>query len=241
MKNIEFLNQIEDESVKASDIDGKFITGYMGVYNRYIKRLIDLVLAIVLFIFLLPVFFIVSLAIVIEDGFPVFYRAERGGYHNKTFRIYKFRSMVKNADKVGGGTTALHDTRITKVGAFIRKVKIDEIANLICIINGTMSFIGPRPELLKYTNQYKGAEKKILEVRPGMTDYSSIEFINLDEVVGEGNADEMYEKYVLPKKNKLRIKYASTVSFVTDVQLFFLTIGKVIGKAYRFVFKNEHK
>lgn len=92
----------------------------------------------------MPLFVIISVAIVIEDRFPIFYRAERGGYHNKPFKIYKFRSMVKDEDKIGGGTTALNDSRITKVGAFIRKVKFDEIANLICVINGTMSFIRDR-------------------------------------------------------------------------------------------------
>lgn len=238
MRNKKLEQQIENNSIKASEIEEKLIIGYKGLYNRYIKRGLDFVLAIILFICLLPLFVIISAAIVIEDGFPIFYRAERGGYHNKTFRIYKFRSMVKNADKIGGGTTALNDKRITKVGAFIRKVKLDEIANLICVINGTMSFIGPRPELVKYTSHYEGTESKIFEVRPGMTDFSSIEFINLDEIVGQGNADEMYEKYVLPRKNKLRVKYAALVSFSTDVKLFFLTIWKVLEKAYGFILKK---
>ena len=98
-----------------------------------------------------------------------------------------------------------------------------------------MSFIGPRPELLQYTDQYKGTEKLIFEVRPGITDYSSIEFINLDEIVGGSNADEMYEEYVLPKKNKLRVRYAATVSFRTDCRLFILTVGKVLEKMLRTV------
>lgn len=241
LKKRKLQKQIADSDIKASEIDESLVVGYKSFYNCYAKRFIDLVLALVLFICMLPLFLIISAAIVIEDGFPIFYRAERGGYHNKPFKIYKFRSMVKNADKIGGGTTALNDSRITKVGAFIRKVKFDEIANLICVINGTMSFIGPRPELLKYTSQYKGTEKKIFEVRPGMTDYSSIEFINLDEIVGEGNADEMYEQHVLPMKNKLRIKYAATVSLTTDIKLFCLTIYKVMEKAYRFIIKNQHR
>ncbi len=104
-----------------------------------------------------------------------------------------------------------------------------------------MSFIGPRPELLQYTEQYEGDEKQILEVRPGVTDYSSIEFINLDEIVGAGNADEMYEKYVLKKKNALRVKYAETVSFGTDCKIFFTTIWKVLEKAFGFIVKKEHR
>lgn len=232
---------MDNENIKASEISDDLITGYKGFYNRVIKRVIDIVLAVIIIICIFPILLIVAAAIFIEDGFPVFYRAERGGYHGKTFRIYKFRSMVKNADQIGGGTTKLHDKRITKVGKLIRKMKLDETANLICVLNGTMSFIGPRPELLRYTKEYSGSEKRIFEVRPGMTDYSSLEFINLDEIVGEGNADEIYEKYVLPRKNKLRVKYAATVSFATDVRLFFQTAGRVLQKIYSFIIRKEHR
>ena len=104
-----------------------------------------------------------------------------------------------------------------------------------------MSFVGPRPELMQYVNQYEGEEKDILKVRPGITDYSSVEFINLDEIVGGDNADEMYEKYVLKKKNALRIKYAHTVSFKTDTYILFKTVFEVIKKAFRFVFNKPGK
>ena len=209
--------------------------GYESIYNKYIKRVIGFVLALVLLIPLLPVYIVIALLIVIDSGFPVFYKADRGGYKGKTFKIFKFRSMVKNADKIGGGTTALNDSRITKVGAFLRKTKLDEIPQLFNILNGTMSFVGPRPELLRYTEKYAGEEECILKVRPGITDYSSIEFINLDEIVGGDNADEMYEKHVLKRKNELRVKYAKTVSFKTDVKLFFLTVHRTIKKALKFV------
>lgn len=214
---------------------------YDGIYNRFIKRGIGFIVALPFLVIAIPIYIIISIAIVAEDGRPVFYRPLRGGYKNKPFRIFKFRTMVKNADKIGGGTTANHDPRITKVGGFLRKTKLDETANLINILIGTMSFIGPRPELLQYTEQYEGDEKEILEVRPGVTDYSSIEFINLDEIVGAGNADEMYEKYVLKKKNALRVKYAETVSFGTDCKIFFTTIWKVLEKAFGFIVKKEHR
>ena len=113
-----------------------------SVYNKYIKRVIDVILAVVLAVILSPVYIIISLLIVIESGFPILYRAQRGGYKGKTFKINKFRSMVKDADKIGGGTTALNDSRITKVGAFLRKTKLDEITQLFNIISGEMSFIG---------------------------------------------------------------------------------------------------
>ncbi len=212
---------------------------YDGIYNRYVKRILDIAVAFPFFIIAIPLYFMISIAILSEDGRPVFYRPLRGGYKNLPFRIFKFRTMVKNADKIGGGTTANHDSRITKVGGFLRKTKLDETANLINIIAGTMSFIGPRPELLQYVERYEGNEKEIMEVRPGVTDYSSMEFINLDEIVGADNADKMYEKYVLKRKNELRVKYAETVSFKTDVSIFFQTIGKVLQKSFRFIVQER--
>ena len=214
---------------------------YNGFYNRFLKRCIDLVLALVLCVILLPVYLIIGIAVAIEDGFPVFYRPQRGGYRGKTFRIMKFRTMVKNADQIGGGTTALNDPRITKIGNLLRKTKLDETPQLFNIIAGSMSFVGPRPELLKYTSQYTGEEQLIHEVRPGITDFSSIEFINLDEIVGAGNADEMYEKYVLKRKNELRVKYAREVSLGTDIKLFFQTVFSVFSKAFKFLTNKNEK
>jgi len=213
--------------------------GYRKFYNKVVKRIIDFFLALVLAILLLPFYLIISLIAMITNGFPVFYRPQRGGYKDKPFRIIKYRTMVKNADQIGGGTTALNDPRITKFGAFLRKTKLDETPQLFNVLSGKMSFIGPRPELLQYTSKYTEEEKVILCVRPGITDFSSIEFINLDEVVGGGNADEMYEKYVLKRKNELRIKYANEVSFKTDFVLFFRTIFSVFKKAFGYIFKRN--
>ena len=210
---------------------------YQGVYNRYVKRVIDFVAALFLLILSSPLFLIISLIIIIDTGFPVFYKPLRAGYKNKPFHIYKFRTMVKDADK-GDGTTALNDPRITRSGKILRKLKLDEIPQFINVLNGTMSFIGPRPELLRYTEQYIDEEKLILEVRPGITDFSSIEFINLDEIVGEENPDEMYEKYVLKKKNELRVKYAKEVSAKTDAMLFINTFLQVLKKAIRVIRKK---
>lgn len=214
---------------------------YNGFYNRVVKRIIGIIISGIALLILWPLYLVISIAIAIEDGFPVFYRAERGGYKGKTFRICKFRSMVKDADKIGGGTTALHDPRITKIGNFLRKTKLDEIPQIGQVFLGKMSFVGPRPELLRYVNQYEGDEKDILQVRPGITDFSSVEFINLDEIVGGENADEMYEKFVLKKKNALRVKYAHSVSFKTDVYILFKTVKEVIRKAFGFIVKHEHR
>lgn len=222
-------------------VEEKKTMAYDGIYNRVVKRILDVLITGIALCILWPFYLIVSLLIAIEDGFPVFYRAERGGYKGKSFKICKFRSMIKNADQVGGGTTALHDPRITKVGNILRKTKLDEIPQIGQVFLGKMSLIGPRPELLKYVNQYEGEEKDILQVRPGITDFSSIEFINLDEIVGGENADEMYEKYVLKKKNQLRVKYAHSVSFKTDVYILFKTLAAVFNKAFGFLVKKEHQ
>ncbi len=232
--------QMRDPSISATQISPDLVRGYNGVYNRILKRCGDLVLALILICILSPILILIAFAILIDSGLPVFYRAERGGYRGHHFRIFKFRTMVQNADKIGGGTTALNDNRITKVGAFLRKTKMDEFANLFSILKGDMSFIGPRPELTRYTEQYNGTEKLIEEVRPGITDFSSLEFINLDEIVGAENADEIFEKHVLPRKNKLRVKYAAYVSLSTDIKLFFLTIWHVIHKAGKFITNKNH-
>lgn len=227
------------ERLKLEDItfsDEQLKSRYNGIYNRIIKRIIDFCIAFILTIVLSPVLLIVAVCIALESGFPVLYRPQRGGYKDKPFRICKFRTMVKNADKIGGGTTALNDRRITKVGALLRKTKLDEIAQLFNVLNGTMSFIGPRPELLQYTNAYNELEKNILNVRPGITDYSSIMLINLDEIVGAQNADEMYEKYVLKRKNQLRLKYVAQLSLITDCKLFLDTVFRVVRKAVKVVF-----
>ena len=211
---------------------------YDGIYNRYIKRILDFIISGIALCFLWPFYLIIGILVAVEDGFPVLYRAERGGYMGKPFRIAKFRTMIVGAESMGG-TTALHDSRITRVGSFLRKTKLDEIPQVVQVFLGRMSLIGPRPELMQYVEQYQGEEKDILKVRPGITDYSSIRFINLDEIVGAENADEMYEKYVLKKKNQLRVKYAHTVSFTTDLYILCRTLVAVAGKVMSYLVRKE--
>jgi len=214
---------------------------YAGIYNRYGKRVLDIFLSGAALLILWPVYPLIALLIVLEDGFPVMYRAERGGYQGKTFRICKFRTMVKNADRIGGGTTSFHDPRITKIGNFLRKTKLDEIPQLGQVLLGKMSLVGPRPELLRYVSQYQGDELDILKVRPGITDYSSVTFIDLDEIVGTENADEMYEQLVLKRKNALRVKYARTVSLKTDIYILLMTAVAVIKKAFGYIVRKDHR
>lgn len=212
---------------------------YDSIYNRIIKRILGFIFALAASALVIPIILIICIFIMLEDGFPVFYTPLRGGYHGKPFHIIKLRTMYRDADKYGG-TTALNDPRITRIGRYLRKLKIDELPQIFNVLTGTMSFIGPRPELLQYTEAYQGEEKLILEVRPGITDFSSIEFIDLDEIVGAENADEMYEKYVLQKKNRLRIRYAKEVSFGTDIYLFGKTVWAVLRKAGR-VMRGRNK
>ena len=214
---------------------------YDGFYNRYGKRVLDICLSVAALSILWPFYLVIALLIAVEDGFPVLYRAERGGYQGKTFRICKFRTMVKNADRIGGSTTSLRDPRITRVGNFLRKTKLDEIPQFGQVLMGKMSLVGPRPELLQYVSQYQGEELDILKVRPGITDYSSVEFVNLDEIVGTENADEMYEKLVPKKKNALRVRYAHTVSRRTDLEILFRTAAVVLDKIFGFLLRREHR
>lgn len=209
-----------------------------GPYNTVLKPIIGLVIALPLLLLLSPVLGVIALAIIVDSGLPVLYRGERGGFRGRPFHIYKFRTMVRNADQIGGGTTALGDPRITRVGRLLRKTKIDEFPQLLNIIRGEMCFIGPRPELLRYTQQYRGLESYILQVRPGITDFSSIEYINLDEVVGADDADAAYERHVLHNKNQLRIKYVAQMSPLTDLRLFVITVIRAVKGVLRHVFRG---
>ena len=210
-----------------------------GYYDRYVKRLIDTLLALCLCFFLIPLLIIIAIAIKTTSSGPVFYRGIRGAYGGGDFRIFKFRSMVVNAEQMGGGTTALNDSRITWIGAFLRKTKLDETPQLFNVLLGDMSFIGPRPELLQYTQNYTGAEELILQVRPGITDVSSLTFIALDEIVGEANVDEVFEEFVLKRKNLLRVGYVLFQSPLLDLKIFGLTLWKVVEKFIGIVFKRS--
>ena len=172
------------------------------------KRVFDIVCSFLgLLILAIPMMIIALIITIDSPGAPIF-KQERLGINGKPFMIYKFRSMRLDAEENGPQWADEQDPRCTHFGQILRRTRLDELPQLYNILRGDMSFVGPRPELLRYTEVYQGEEKQILEVRPGITDFSSIEFISLDEIVGTENADEMYEKYVLQRKNRLRIRYA---------------------------------
>ncbi len=209
-------------------------------YSVVVKRILDFLLALILLVPGLILMIPIAIAVRLDSPGPIFYRAPRGGYHNKTFFIFKFRTMVKDADKTGG-TTALNDARVTRVGHILRKTKLDEIPQLLNILTGEMSFIGPRPELLRYTMRYTRDQECILWVRPGISDESSLVYISQDELVGSENPVENYEKYILDNKNALRVEYALNQSFLLDAKLFLRTIAGVFHKARRVVREESAK
>jgi len=201
------------------------------LYSRVIKRGLDFLLAVALLPFGLIIMLPIALAVKATSKGPVLYRAPRGGYHNQPFAIFKFRTMVVGADQYGG-TTALNDPRVTRVGRVLRRTKLDELPQLFNILRGDMSFVGPRPELLKYTRRYTEAQQCILWVRPGISDASSIKLIRLDEAVGHDDPEGEYERNILEDKNRMRVEYAMRQSFLTDAALFGKTVVCVCGKLF---------
>jgi len=194
------------------------------------KRLFDLIFSFIGIILLLPIFLIIAIIIKLDSKGPVFYRGVRVGQYGKLIKPYKFRTMVEGAEKLGGSTTADNDPRITKVGKFLRKYKIDELPQLIDVLKGEISFVGPRPELEEHVRCYNEEEKVILSVKPGMTDYSCIRFIGLDKVVGDENADKAYIKDVRSEKNRLRVMYAKNHSFLGDLKIIAQTLLVILKK-----------
>ena len=201
-------------------------------YSKVVKRALDLILAVILLVPALILMIPLAVWVKLDSKGPVFYKAVRGGYHNQPFLIWKFRSMVVDADKTGG-CTAKNDARVTRAGRIMRRLKMDELPQLFNIIKGDMSFVGPRPELLLYTTQYTEEQQCIMWVRPGITDRSSIVYIAQDEIVGEEDPVANFEKLILPEKNRLRVEYAKTQCFRLDAGLMLETVKGVFGKMKR--------
>jgi len=195
-----------------------------------LKRIFDISACLLALPILIPAFLIVAIIIKIDSPGPIFYRGIRAGKDGKVFHIYKFRTMVPDAEKLGSGTTALNDSRITRVGKIIRKYKLDELPQIFNVIKGDMSIVGPRPELLEYAAKYEGDEKLILSVRPGITDYSSIKFNALDVLVGEVDANKEFNEKILPQRTALRLKYVREQTFLGDIKLILITFCVILMK-----------
>ena len=195
------------------------------------KRLFDIVSALVALIVLSPLLLIIAIAVKLTSPGPVFFRGIRTGRYGKPFRILKFRTMVVDAAELGGPSTGQDDPRVTGFGAFLRRFKLDELPNLYCVLVGQMSIVGPRPEVPQYTSLYQGEEKLILSVRPGITDYSSLRFIDLASHIGSENVDAAFETRVLPIKNRLRVQYVKEWSFWTDMKIIGSTLLRLLGNS----------
>ncbi len=194
-----------------------------------IKRLFDFVFSLIGLVVLFPVFILIAFLIKIFSPGPVFYKAKRVGKNGKIFEMYKFRTMVTNADKIGGPSTAGDDPRLTKIGKFLRKFQLDELPQLINILKGEMSFVGPRPEVPFYVNMMTKEEKDIiLSVKPGLTDFASLWDFHEEEILkGSPDPEKTYQEKIWPEKKRLQIKYIRERSFWTDIKIILKTIIKI--------------
>jgi lipopolysaccharide/colanic/teichoic acid biosynthesis glycosyltransferase len=198
------------------------------MYRRFGKRVFDIIATIVGSILLFPLIIPIALWIKLSSKGPLFYVQKRVGKDFKEFDLYKFRSMIIDADKVGPSVTSGDDPRITKVGKIIRKTKIDELPQLLNVLKGDMSLVGPRPEVMKFVEQKREAYKKVLSVKPGITDNAAIEFLDEETIMEQyKDKEKAYIDIVLPQKIELYYTYIDTISFINDIKLILQTL-KVI-------------
>ena len=221
-------NRFETEAVKKyrASIEKKKI-------SLFLKLLFDKVLALILLIPLSPIILGISIWIKLDSEGPVFYRQERITTYGRTFRIFKFRTMVKDADKLGTAVTQQNDPRISKVGHKLRKLRLDELPQLINVLVGDMSFVGVRPEVAKYVNKYTDEMNATLLLPAGITSPASIEYKDEDEVIekfkGSGRSvDEIYVEEILPDKMKYNLKYIEEFSIINDIKIMIRTAIAVV-------------
>lgn len=179
-----------------------------------------------------PLFLLLAVLIKLESKGPVFYCGERVGRGGALFRIYKFRSMVVNADKIGGSSTSNQDPRVTRIGGIVRKYKLDELSQLINVFLGDMSLVGPRPQVKWAVDLYSEEEKAVLRLRPGITDWASIQFHNEGEIIeksGMADPDEAYMKLIHPRKMQLQLKYLREHTLWIDATILFQTFLKLFS------------
>lgn len=192
------------------------------------KRLFDVLSSFLILVIFLPVWLVIALLVAVESPGGVFYKQVRVGKNNRDFYLYKFRTMRVGADKNGLLTVGERDNRITRVGYFLRKYKIDEFPQLINILKGDMSIVGPRPEVRKYVNMYSPEQLRVLSVRPGLTDYASIKYVNENEVLAAAeDPEKIYIEEIMPAKLQLNLQYIANQSFLEDVKLVFGTFRAI--------------
>ncbi|MBL7903177.1 MAG: sugar transferase [Bacteroidia bacterium] len=199
-----------------------------------LKRGFDIFCSLIGLVILAPLLTLIAVCIALESQGGVFYRQLRVGRFGKEFYLYKFRTMYPDADKKGLLTVGGRDPRITRFGYYLRKFKLDELPQLLNVLNGSMSLVGPRPEVKKYVDLYTPEQRQVLNVRPGITDYASLEYFSENELLAASNDPEKtYIHEVMPAKLELNKKYIKEAGLMTDLRIIFRTIFKVMGVAGR--------
>lgn len=195
------------------------------------KRIFDILCSLIILLIFLPFGMIIACFILFESRGGVFYFQDRIGRFGKPFKLIKFRTMKVNADKEGKLTVGMNDSRITKAGLFLRKYKLDEFPQFLNVLFGTMSIVGPRPEVKEYVDLYSSEQLKILEVRPGITDYASLEYFDENRLLGESdNPRETYIREIMPHKLSLNQKYLQNPTLAHDFKIMFKTAKRIFGK-----------
>ena len=201
----------------------------MSKFNKVIKRIFDFICSTLGLIVLSPVLLAIAIKIKTGSDGPVFFRQIRVGEKNEEFEILKFRTMVVDAEKLGRQITVGNDNRITKIGAFLRKYKLDELPQLINVFKGDMSLVGPRPEVPRYVKLYNETQRKVLEVKPGITDLASIRYRDENDLLGEAeNPDDFYINTIMPDKLALNLEYINNNNIFVDIYIILKTIIKCI-------------
>jgi lipopolysaccharide/colanic/teichoic acid biosynthesis glycosyltransferase len=193
------------------------------------KRLFDILFSGVLIVVLLPLGIVVSICIILDDFGSPFFVQQRVGLNGRNFGLLKFRSMLKNAESKGQLTVGMKDNRITRSGYFIRKYKIDELPQLVNVFMGEMSVVGPRPEVPKYVLLYNEEQQNVLSIKPGITDFASIEYVRENELLSQSpHPEKTYIEEIMPAKLALNLKYVSEQSFLTDMKIILQTIKAIL-------------
>lgn len=198
-------------------------------FQLVLKRMFDFIVSLIGLICLLPVFFVIAILIKIDSKGPVFFKQVRVGKDIKEFKIFKFRTMIQDSEKKGMQITVGRDSRITKFGYVLRRTKIDELPQLINILIGDMSFVGPRPEVPKYIEMYTEQQQNILKIKPGITDLASIEYRDENTLLSDSNnPEETYIKEIMPRKIQLNVEYLRRFSIFYDIKIIIKTILAVM-------------
>jgi lipopolysaccharide/colanic/teichoic acid biosynthesis glycosyltransferase len=194
-----------------------------------IKRLFDFFGSLLVLLLLFPFFLWIAIIILLTSKGGIFYKQERIGKDGVSFMLIKFRTMKIGADKQGLITVGEHDNRITPIGYYLRKYKLDEFPQLINILKGEMSVVGPRPEVSKYVRMYSPEQQKVLSVKPGLTDLASLQFINENKLLGQAkNPDEVYIREIMPEKLRLNLLYVENQGFFYDIKIILKTLKKIV-------------